>query len=453
MGRRHMEVSKYLIDVPMEVKFPGVKKVGKTYMMRCPFHDDNTPSMAVHPEGRYYCFGCNERGGYISYIMKLYGLSFPEAVRKIEEITGLDFSDYYSTEHQKIIEINSEAAAFYRSCLTDEARTYLYARGINDESIERFSLGYAIGGNSILNHLLKKGYTQEEIRKAGLLKTTADHDFFTERLVIPIRNCAGIVGFSSRIINEKTSTKYLNTPETKVFKKSRLLYGLDSKGIKKHNFAILVEGYFDVIAMHQAGYNNTVAVMGTEVSDSHIEILKRYTDRIILAMDGDTAGRKATVKFLEKLILAGFDTAVAIFDDMDPDEFIRKGGDIRKVLESSEEGETYLCHALDDDKARKRFLYNVGINQLAPSVISSLEEKERIYFQEISSKAVIESLRERFNLIVRVKQLHIEVRRAGSILIAFEGRNFVCSKKIRHERFLKEEAKNLARIVAKSKQI
>ncbi|MBE0427684.1 MAG: DNA primase [Nitrospirae bacterium] len=446
-----MEVGKYLIDVPMEIKFPGVKKVGKTYMMRCPFHDDNTPSMLVTPEGRYYCFGCNERGGYISYLIKLYGLSFPEAVKKIEEITGVSLSGYYSPEYQRIIEINSEAASFYRASITYETRAYLHGRGISDESIERFALGYAHGGNRLLTHLLKKGYRKEEIRKAGLLKSIEDSDFFNKRLVIPIKNCAGIAGFSSRAINDTgTGPKYLNSPETKVFKKSRLLYGLDSKGIKKHGSAIIVEGYFDVIAMHQSGYDNTVAVMSTGVSDDHVEILKKYTDRVILAMDGDAAGRKATVKSSEKLVLSGFDTAVAIFGDMDPDEFIRNGGDVRKVLESSQEGGNYLCIAMDD-RARKRFLYNVGINQLAPSVISSLEEKERIYFQEISSKAILESLRERFNLIVRVKQLQIEVRRAGDILIAFTDGKLVCSKKIRYERFLKEGAKNLARIVAKSK--
>lgn len=440
-----------LIKVPMEVKFPGAKKVGKTWMLRCPFHDDKTPSMSVTPEGIYYCFGCGEKGNYITYIKKLYGLDFPKALDKIQDITGIRISDHYSSEYQKIIEINDEAVKFYASCLTVQARQYLYRRGINDEAIRRFSLGYSNGGNDTLyNYLLKKGYTTNEIRMTGLLKTKSDCDYFGNRgIIIPIRNCLGIVGFAIRVLDENIRTKYFNTPNTKVFTKSKTLFGLDYQGIKDYNSVIIVEGYFDTIAMHQAGYRNTVGVMGTELSDDHIETLKKYANKIILAMDCDSVGKKATVKFLKKLIAAEFETEVVSFGDMDVDEFIYNGGDVKKILAGSESGEMYLYKALDEG-AKKKLLYDPLINhKIVPVVISSFEERERGYLQEVSARYLIESLRESMKLVKVHTLLQVEVRRISNILVVFKDKKFICSRAIKDEKLYKEEASSLGKTVIK----
>ncbi|MBO7238353.1 MAG: DNA primase [Elusimicrobiaceae bacterium] len=334
---------------------PHLKKTGKTWKACCPFHKEKTPSFTVSSEkGLYYCFGCQEGGDIFDFLMKIENLSFNEAKQKLADLAGVEYKPEgnFSVAEQQRLQVRKTlefAKHFYHKTLLSAqgtpARNYIKGRGLTKETTLKFELGLAQNETSALvrqahaNH-----YTPAQLKEAGLCVLTeyGARDYFRNRLMFPIHNQRGeMVGFGGRILGEG-EPKYLNSPETAVFTKSQVLYGLNFAGpaIRKAGRAVLLEGYMDVIACHQAGFEYTVAPLGTSLTSDHARLLKRYTDNVIVLFDPDAAGIKAALRGALILIEQGLFVKVAsLSDGLDPDEYIAKYG--------KEQFESVLDHAQD----------------------------------------------------------------------------------------------------------
>jgi DNA primase len=293
---------------------------GKNYTGFCPFHSNTrTPAFAVFPDtGTWRCFGqCNEGGDIFGYVMKKEGVDFAEALRLLADKAGVVLKPP-TPEEQALTEegdalrlLLEEAVTFYRHHLLNtptgqSALSYLHQRGVQDATIEAFGLGYAPDAwEALLSHFKSKSYPEKDLLDAGLVserETGGIYDRFRHRLMFPIRDERGrMAGFGARILNPDDLPKFLNSPQTAVFDKGRLLYGLDRarKSIRTQDQAVIVEGYLDVIALHQAGFTNVVSPMGTALTEHQLYLLKRLTRRIVLALDSDAAGDKATLRGLQ----------------------------------------------------------------------------------------------------------------------------------------------------------
>ncbi len=297
-----------------------LRRSGKNYTGFCPFHSNTrTPAFVVFPEtGTWRCFGqCNEGGDIFGFMMKKEGWDFAETLRYLADKAGVQLKpptpqeEAIAEEHDHIRSLLEEAVTYYRHQLIntppgEKAREYLKQRGLDEETIEVFGLGYAPNSwDAGLNHFKSKGYTEQDLLDAGLV-TERDsggfYDRFRHRVVFPIRDERGrMAGFGARVLNPEDIPKFINSPQTAVFDKGHLLYGLERarRPIRAQDQVVIVEGYLDVIALHQAGYTNTVSPMGTALTDRQLNLLKRFSRRIILALDSDAAGDKATVRGLE----------------------------------------------------------------------------------------------------------------------------------------------------------
>jgi len=297
-----------------------LRRTGKNYIGFCPFHTNTrTPAFVVFPDsGTWRCFGqCNEGGDIFRFVMKKEGWDFSETLRYLAERAGVTLEtpspqqQAQAEEYDRLRSLLEEAVVYYRHQLLNtpagnQAMAYLQQRGIQPQTTEIFELGYAPDSwDAALNYLRGKGYTFEEIREAGLLTERQDgsgYDRFRHRIMFPIRDMNGkITGFGGRVLRAEDQPKFLNSPQTPLFDKGRLLYGLHlaRKSIRAQDQAVIVEGYLDVIALHQAGFTNAVSPMGTALSEDQLRLLKRFTRRIVLALDADAAGEKATLRGLE----------------------------------------------------------------------------------------------------------------------------------------------------------
>ena len=297
-----------------------LRRTGKNYIGFCPFHSNTrTPSFVVFPETQTWrCFGqCNEGGDLFGFVMKKEGWDFNEALRILAEKAGATLSaqprpsEADAEQRGNIIRVLDDAAQFYRSQLLESeagaaALAYLRRRGLTDTTIKIWGLGYAPGGwDELTRHLTRKGYTKDHLLRAGLLTERDDgdtYDKFRHRLMFPIRDTYGkMAGFGGRVLNPDDVPKYLNSPRTELFDKGRLLYGLDlaRQEIRRTEQAVIVEGYMDVIGLHQAGFGNAVSPMGTALTEDQFKLLKKFTRNIVLALDPDAAGEKATLRGLE----------------------------------------------------------------------------------------------------------------------------------------------------------
>jgi len=297
-----------------------LRRTGKNYTGFCPFHTNTrTPAFVVFPEtGTWRCFGqCNEGGDIFGFLMKKEGWDFGETLRYLAEKAGVELKpptpeeQAVAEEHENLRNLLEEAVTFYRHQLLqtpagEQAHAYLHQRGLNDATIEAFGLGYAPPSwDAASNHFRAKGYTDEDLLAAGLVSERESggvYDRFRHRVMFPIRDARGrMCGFGARILNPDDVPKFLNSPQTAIFDKGKILYGLDRarKVIRTRDQAVIVEGYLDVIALHQAGYANAVSPMGTALTENHLYQLKRYSRRIVLALDPDAAGDKATLRGLQ----------------------------------------------------------------------------------------------------------------------------------------------------------
>ena len=382
------------IDIVDLVSEAGVKlrHAGRNYTGFCPFHDNKkTPAFVVWPEsGTWRCFGqCNEGGDIFKFVMKRENLDFKEALNKLAARAGVEVPTYSKqTPEQKeaydtLRQLLEDAVVFYRSHLTANADVLNYLhekRRLTDASIETFGLGYAPNAwDSALTHFSGRGYSEQDLLDAGLISERDSggyYDRFRNRIMIPIRDEQGrMSGFGARIVDPDDVPKFLNSPDTAIFTKGRLLYGMDRarKPIRAADQAVIVEGYMDVIALHQAGYENVVSPMGTALTEDQLRLLKRFTRKIVLALDPDVAGQKAVMRGLDAVRSAmdkegelGFDArgllrnearlkadlrVASIPDDLDPDEIVaRDKGEWAKLIENAKPIVTHVMETLAADQ-------------------------------------------------------------------------------------------------------
>lgn len=320
-----------------------LQKKGSSYFGLCPFHNEKSPSFSVSPgKQMYYCFGCGAGGNVITFLMEYESYSFPEAVNALAERAGVALPKIeYSKEARaqadlkaSLLEINKLAANYFYYQLKHEQGTagyrYLTGRGLSDDTIRHFGLGFANKTSDDLYRFLKsKGYQDELLKQTGLVtvEERGAHDKFWNRVMFPILDVNNrVIGFGGRVMGDG-EPKYLNSPETKVFDKSRNLYGLNFARTSREKYILVCEGYMDVIAMHQAGFTNAVASLGTAFTGQHALLLKRYTDQVILTYDSDGAGVKAALRAIPILKEAGLSVKVLNMRPYkDPDEFMKNLG-------------------------------------------------------------------------------------------------------------------------------
>ncbi len=290
-----------------------LQRSGSSFKANCPFHQEQTPSFFVFPDRQSWrCFGaCAEGGDAFSFVMKADRVDFREALVRLGARVGVTITDQAETggRSRLLFEINDAARQFFQRALMEPeaafVREYLHRRGVNERSLQTFEFGYSPPrDNRLLSHLAGAGYTPEDITEAGLARQTDDgrhRDYFWGRLMIPIRDwSARVAGFGSRALDDDTTPKYLNTPRTPVFDKSRILYAmyLAKEPVRQHG-AVIVEGYMDAVMAHQHGFDNVVASMGTALTEHQVALVRRLTHRVTMALDGDPAGRNATLRSLE----------------------------------------------------------------------------------------------------------------------------------------------------------
>lgn len=321
-----------------------LQKKGSSYFGLCPFHNEKSPSFSVSPNKQmYYCFGCGAGGNVFTFIMEYENQTFPEAVKILADRAGIALPEAELTEEQKrernkrqlLLEINKTAANYFYYQLNgdqgQQAREYLENRRLSKETQIHFGLGYASKySNDLYLYLKKKGYQDQILKETGLLtydEKRGAHDKFWNRVMFPIMDVNNrVIGFGGRVMGDGMP-KYLNSPETMLFDKSRNLYGLNYARTSRKPYMIICEGYMDVIAMHQAGFTNAVASLGTAFTAQHSVLLKRYTQEVRLAYDSDGAGQKAALRAIPILKSAGINVRVIHMDPYkDPDEFIKNLG-------------------------------------------------------------------------------------------------------------------------------
>jgi DNA primase len=317
-----------------------LKKSGKDYAALCPFHQEKTPSFLVSESKQIFkCFGCGAGGDVFKFISLIENLSFPDAIRHLAERNGIPLPDARSEpasesgDRQTLLKMMEVTCQFFRDCLcrAPAVADYLKNRGISQETAELFGLGYAPGGNQLLA-FLKKGHSLEEATRCGLLAQNERgqlYDRFRDRLMFPIRDLSGrTIAFGGRMLGQGVP-KYLNSPETPLYHKGNLLFGLDvsKEAIRRSDFAILVEGYFDLIVPYQAGYRNIVASLGTSLTANQVRLLGRYTRNVVINFDPDNAGVSAAARSVELFLQQGFRVnVVQLPEGEDPDSFIRHQG-------------------------------------------------------------------------------------------------------------------------------
>ena len=329
-----------IVDLVSE--FVSLQKAGKNYRGLCPFHQEKTPSFFVSPEKNICkCYGCGEGGSPINFYRKIKNISFQEAAEELADKAGIKIEEAvkHKDPYEVFYKLMHEAKEFYKFNLKNsekgqEALKYLHQREINDKIIDHFDLGYAPEHSDALYKLLNdKGYQVSDMIKLGVVKQKDDgtyYDLFSHRLIFPITNPKGsVVGFSGRTLNPKDSIKYVNSPETVIFKKGQLLYHFNEAlpEIRRNKQVILFEGFFDVISSYHAGIQNGVATMGTSLTIDQAKLIKQFTDSIIIAYDGDNPGMKATLSAIQILEKVKLKTEIlAIPESLDPDDFIKAYG-------------------------------------------------------------------------------------------------------------------------------
>lgn len=384
---------------------PSVKRSGRTYKACCPFHKEKTPSFSISPDkGLFYCFGCQAGGDIFEFLMRIENLSFNEAARKLAQRAGIEWKPQQElTEEEKkralYYKIMSFAKDFYYEQLLspqgNAARNYLEQRNLTKETTEKFNLGLSLF-NGLGAKAKLQGYSEQDLKTLGLINYTGN-DYFKNRLMFPIFNHRGeVVAFGGRVLGEG-QPKYLNSPETPLFSKSRILYGLNWAGpnIRKEDFVILLEGYMDVIGAHQAGVENAVAPLGTSFTTYHANILKRYTNQAVVIFDPDEAGIKASLRAALILVEQGLYVRVATLPaGLDPDEFITEYGaeEFKNIAKSAPDIMDFQINLL---------LKNAGLNmdaQTKTNIAAELSETINKQPDEIIKREWAKTAANRLNI-------------------------------------------------------
>jgi len=388
-------------------QYVSLKRSGANMFGLCPFHGEKTASFSVAPDkGIYYCFGCHKGGGAINFMMEVEGLSYPDAVRALAKRAGMEVpeDEQYQSRYrnqERLWALMKEAGRFFHQQLYSPAGAkcleYVAGRGLSKSIVTRFGIGFAPDSwNSLVDAMRKKGYTDKELRDADLVgeKNGRIYDRFRNRLMFPIFDVRGnVIGFGGRVLDD-SKPKYLNSNETLIFNKRKNLFGLNFAKKTKQPYMILVEGNIDVVTLHQYGFDNAVASLGTSLTEEQVTLLSRYTEQVVLTYDGDEAGQRAAQRAIPMLEKAGIQVKVLRMKDAkDPDEFLHKFGADRfkLLLEDSANRVEYQLNAIrskydlrvDDEK--------IKFVQEAAELISTLDSsvKREVYGGRVAESAGI----------------------------------------------------------------
>lgn len=409
--------------------YVSLKRAGRYLKCNCPFHSEKSPSCFVYPQSNsFYCFGCGAGGDVITFTMKIENLDFYEAIKLLAERSGVplpesNFDDGAARLKSRIYEINKKAAKFYYNQLKTPAGAaglnYLSERGVSIEMIKKYGLGFAANSwSNLRSYMLSEGYTADELYSANLVSFSRDKknsfDVFRNRVMFPIIDLRGnIIAFGGRALDtEQDPRKYLNSSDTPVFKKSRNLFSLNfAKNIAvKEKTLILCEGYMDVIAVHQAGFENAIATLGTAITPEQARLMSQYADNVIICYDSDDAGQKATHKAINLLSDVGITTKIIKMEGAkDPDEYIKKfgSGKFKLLLEKSSgaiDFELEKCKLglnLDNDTEKLEYL------KKAFNVLSEIDSPlaREVYISKLASQQAINKLvvETQVNNLIRIK--------------------------------------------------
>ena len=385
-----------------------LKKKGSTYFGLCPFHNEKTGSFSVSPNKQmYYCFGCGAGGNVFTFLMQYENFTFGEAMQSLADRVGIELPQQEMTSAQRreadrrtrLLEINKEAAKYFytllRSPRGQKAYQYFKKRELSDETMQKFGLGYSDQySDDLYRYLRKKGYDDDILKDSGLItidEVRGGHDKFWNRAMSPIMDVHNrVIGFGGRVMGDG-EPKYLNSPETRIFDKSRNLYGLNIARTTRKNQLLLCEGYMDVIALHQAGFDNAVASLGTALTSGHANLLKRYTKEVYLTYDSDGAGVKAALRAIPILKEVGIVTKVINMRPYkDPDEFIKALGaeEYQKRIDEAENSFLFEIRIMQEnydmnDPESKTAFYN----EIAQKLLGFSEELERNnYIEAVAEK-------------------------------------------------------------------
>ncbi len=402
-------------------RYVPLKKNGREMSGCCPFHHEKTPSFFVYPESQsYHCFGCKESGDVIKFVRKYENMGFVEAVERLANAANMPMPEFKDVdqdqiarkkkERDEILSALREAGLYYHKNLyTDHqqarlAVAYIQKRQISTEFVRKFGLGCSLDYSGLLNHLRQKGFSDEILKKAGLLSISEKglkYDSFTKRLTFPIIDKDGnVIGFSARMLENRDGAKYKNTSSSPVFNKSEVIFGInlikkerdearknnkDFGGLKN---IIIVEGQIDVISMHQFGFGNAVACLGTAITPIHARKLRQFTEDIVLLLDGDGAGKKATLRSIDVLRSGGLNVKVgAISDGMDPDEFLKaRGADaMRQIVDAATDGIEFKIKTVAENFDLGNRMQKTKFIHEALVVINALDNKSEqdIYLELI----------------------------------------------------------------------
>ena len=413
-----------IVDVISQ--YVRLTRKGSSYFGLCPFHNEKTPSFSVTPSKQmYYCFGCGAGGNVFNFVMEYENYSFGEALSHLAERAGVELPkiEYSKAAREKaerratLLEINKTAAQYFYYQLRREngkaAHEYLTGRGLSEETIKKFGLGYSDKySDDLYKYLKSKNYSDELLRESGLFNIDERHgmyDKFWNRVIFPIMDVNNrVIGFGGRVMGD-AKPKYLNSPETQIFDKSRNLYGLNVARTTRKNYLILCEGYMDVISMHQAGFTNAVASLGTALTSGHASLVKRYTQEVLLLYDSDEAGVKAALRAIPILREAGVNSRVVnLRPHKDPDEFIKTEGAeaFEKRLEAATDSFMFRVgiaageFSMEEPQGQNRFF-----DRCAQYLLELSDELERNLYIEAIVKEYrrygisVENLRKRVNTL------------------------------------------------------
>ena len=389
-----------------------LKKKGSSYMGLCPFHNEKTGSFSVTPSKQMYrCFGCGAGGNVFTFLMQYENYTFVEAMQELAQRVGIELPQHEMTDAQKkeadkksrLLEINKEAAKYFYSLLRSprgqRAHDYFKKRELTDETMQKFGLGYSDQySNDLYKYLRSKGYEDNILKESGLIsynEVRGAYDKFWNRAMFPIMDTHNrVIGFGGRVMGDG-EPKYLNSPETKIFDKSRNLYGLNIAKSSRREYILLCEGYMDVIALHQAGFDNAVASLGTALTSGHASLLKRYAKEVYITYDSDKAGVKAVLRAIPILKEVGITTKVVNMRPYkDPDEFIKAlGADAyQERIDNANNSFMFEISVLEEqydmkDPQSKTLFYN----EIAQKLLIFTEELERNnYIQAVADKYKID---------------------------------------------------------------
>ena len=388
-----------------------LQKKGSNYFGLCPFHNEKSPSFSVSPgKQMYYCFGCGAGGNVITFLMEYENQTFPEAVRTLAQRAGIALPEaddskearQADSRRAKLLEINKEAAKYFYYQLRTERGSvgmeYLRKRELSDETMNHFGLGYANKySNDLIQYLKSKGYSEDLIRDAGLCNVAEKHgmyDKFWNRVMFPIQDINHrVIGFGGRVMGDG-KPKYLNSPETEIFDKSRNLYGLNFARTSRKGNVILCEGYMDVIAMHQAGFTQAVASLGTAFTSGQASLLRRYANEILLSYDSDGAGVNAALRAIGILKEAGMTGRVINLEPYkDPDEFIKAlgGEEFQKRLDHAENSFFFELRQLQKN-------YDLSDPEQKTAFHREIARKLCTFSEEVERENYIEAVAQKYHI-------------------------------------------------------